>query len=371
MSKFFAWLLDANGGHDFGDVFLKEFLCQVIEQEDPPEASQLPSLAEISVADFSQLRVYVEDTYRTRRYDIVLTAEECILNHGFFCLIENKIGSHERKDQTSGYYKTSLEKYPIEKYPIRMYILLAPDKMEPQDHHFTSVPYQRILAVINKVTESCSFSQKDQFLLDQFEESIMKMIVPDKRMVDLAQAIYEQHKETFQFIYDNVEFDGDSVDDSMWDGKSWFFNIGENTQGTGYSWEDSYINSFICAGGAKRYRSIMEKFKIGDIIYAYVSGCGYVGIGEVLNKAEPFRNASLPGGKTLMQLRPVLRGVYNAGDDDNTCDWVVPVRWELKVPKTLAVKELPITRQTACRIYDERKELVESIRSALLNNSSS
>ena len=121
--------------------------------------------------------------------------------------------------------------------------------------------------------------------MDQFEESIMKYIAPDRNMVDLAQAIYNQYPEVFRFIYQNIDIDEiDPLNVSIWDGKTWFFNIGENRQGTGYSWEDSFQYSFICAGGAKRYRSIMEKFEPGHIVYAYVSGFGYVGVGQIIKK---------------------------------------------------------------------------------------
>ena len=371
VSRFLAWLLDANIGHDVGDVFLKEFLFQVIGLEDWTKFSEQPTPAEILTADFSQLDVKIEKTFRSNRYDIVLVAKQCVLKKGFVCIIENKVGSTEGKEQTTHYFKSSLEKYPVDLFPYRLYIYLAPEEIQPTDDHFIPISYQLILDVIKQVRDIKSLSQRNSFLLDQFEESIMKDIAPDKNMVDLAQAIYDQYQDVFRFIYKNIDIDEiDPVNVTSWDGKTWFFNIGENRQGTGYNWEDSYQYSFICAGGAKRYRSIMEKFEPGQIIYAYVSGSGYVGVGEILKKADPFGKAILADGQTIIQIKSSLKGIYNPSDDDDVCDWVTPVKWEIKVPKIKAVKEIPVTRQTACRVYDDRKPTIEAIHSALRNKQS-
>lgn len=365
VSRFLAWLLNANIGHEVEDSFLKEFLYQVVESGNLAKFSCEPLPAEILTADFSQLDVIVEDKHKSNRFDIVLLAKQCIFKKGFICLIENKVGSAEGQDQTINYYQSSLEKYPADQYPYRLYVYLAPDEVQPADGHFIPVSYQLILDVVTHIRDIKTLSERDCFLLDQFKESIMKNITPDKKIVDLAQAIYNQYQDVFRFIYKNIEDEIDPVIESGWDEKTWFFNIGENRQGTGYSWEDSFTYSFICAGGAKRYRSIMEKFEVGQIVYAYVSGCGYVGIGEILKKAEPIRKMSLSEGQSFIQLKPSMRGVYNASDDDDVCDWIAPVRWEIKVPKSQAVKEMPITRQTACRITDERKPVIESIRNSL------
>ena len=63
-------------------------------------------------------------------------------------------------------------------------------------------------------------------------------------------------------------------------------------------------------------------------------------LGKLLKRAEPFRNAILADGQAMIQLKPLLRGNYNSSDNDDVCDWIAPVRWEIKVPKKEAVKRL-------------------------------
>ena len=159
---------------------------------------------------------------------------------------------------------------------------------------------------------------------------------------------------------DTLPFDG------KWDGKSRFFNIGEMV-GSGYRWEDCRKYDFICAGGAKRYRSWMEQLNVGDIIYAYVSKWGYVGVGTVIQKAVPFRLAKIDNQR-LIDLG--LVGEYNDSDNDDICDWVAFVKWEHSVGKEQAIRQEPITRLTTCRIFDHRKDVVERVKSEFVKKTS-
>jgi len=156
--------------------------------------------------------------------------------------------------------------------------------------------------------------------------------------------------------------DDSSTPKREWDGKSRFFNVGEKA-GSGYRWEDYREYGFICAGGGKLYRNWMEQLQEGDIIYAYVSGRGYVGIGHVAKPAVPFREAELKDGRRLSGLS--LVGTYDDSQDDDTCDWITLVDWEYGVAKQYAVRQPPISRATTSRIYEYRKDIVQAVRSEL------
>lgn len=189
----------------------------------------------------------------------------------------------------------------------------------------------------------------------------------DRETLDLVQALYETYGPVIDFIYENAEKPDAVVSESVWDGKSWFFNIGEVGPDS-YSWNDSQQYSFICAGGGKRYRQIMQNFKLGDIIYAYTSGKGYVGVGVVTKTAMPFREATLEDGNTkLIGLRRAgkLTGNYNENDDVDAADWIVLVRWEKAVNKDQAVRLNPVVPSTASRIYEHRKDFIKKVRRGL------
>ena len=40
-------------------------------------------------------------------------------------------------------------------------------------------------------------------------------------------------------------------------------------------------HAFISAGGGKKFSDALQKLKVGDKIFAYLGGQGYVGYGEV------------------------------------------------------------------------------------------
>jgi len=123
-------------------------------------------------------------------------------------------------------------------------------------------------------------------------------------------------------------------------------------------------HGFICVGGTKLHADAMKRLKVGDIIYAYVSRFGYVGIATVTKEAIPFGEAVLP--RDDKQLKDMgLPGNYTASDDLEKCDYIALVEWEMAVPKEKACKETPISIGTVARVGDHRKDLVNKIRKAL------
>lgn len=84
----------------------------------------------------------------------------------------------------------------------------------------------------------------------------------------------------------------------------------------------------------------MQRFKVGDIVYAYVSGKGYVGIGEIKKLALPFQDATLEDGKTKLvdsQQAGKLQGVYIGGAEADQVDWIALVDWIKAVDREKAV----------------------------------
>jgi hypothetical protein len=133
---------------------------------------------------------------------------------------------------------------------------------------------------------------------------------------------------------------------------------------SGYKWSDYRTYGFICAGGGPQYRKIMEQLQEGNVIYAYVSKYGYVGIGTVTKRAVPFRKATLEDGRRLADLP--LEGHYNDSSNDDEGDWIALVNWIAAVDKTQAVRESPFTVSTSCKIYEHHQTRAENIKSQLV-----
>ncbi len=57
----------------------------------------------------------------------------------------------------------------------------------------------------------------------------------------------------------------------------WFVNVGVDAVADNRTWEDARSYGFVSAGQGARWRDAMRKLTVGDRIFAYVKGRGYVG----------------------------------------------------------------------------------------------
>jgi|GEM_PF-6325701 len=369
ISKFLAWLLDPKANHSFGDLFLKELVMQALRTETGKQYGLNP--VEVLVLDLSEAEVKTEHSFKNkRRCDIVISAPTEVNkpNSGFLCFIENKIWSKEAKNQTIDYYVSSFEDFPEKEYPHRIYLFLTPNDVPPQSEKFIPISYQEVLQALQVVEQKHQPTETEQFLVQQFRDNIVRGIAMDQKTRDLARAIYEQHEEVKVIWQAGTDEDEGTIPVASreWYENSRFFNVGEKSD-SGYKWSDYRKYGFICAGGGQSYRRIMEQLEIGETIYAYVSKYGYVGLGTIIEKSVPFREAVLANGQRLADVP--LQGKYNASEDDDMCDWIALVDWQYTVVKNEAVRKSPFTVSTACKIYEHRQEEVEQIKTELAERS--
>jgi len=359
VSKFLGWLLNPNAKHSFKDKFLKKFIIRSLQYNEDIVTELSP--VSILLCDLSAAKVHTEYWLGTRRVDILIYEPKS----GLLFMVENKISARESQQQTIDYYKNSQEEFSIDQYPKRIYIYLTPNKVPASNKHFLPLSYSEVIMMIQEFLAEEEMSDTSRYLLTQFHENILRGIAMDQRTIDLAQSIYEKYQNVFDFIYANIEDelrDTEEEIEKIWDGKSWFFNCGE-TKSSSYKWNDYKRNSFIIAGGGARYREIMKRFKVGDEVYVYLSGKGYVGIGTITKKALPFWKAKLQDGRKLTEID--LDGSYNASQNDEVCEWVALIDWEWAVDGSQAVREQPISQATAARIYQHRMDMIARIRDEL------
>jgi len=112
----------------------------------------------------------------------------------------------------------------------------------------------------------------------------------------------------------------------------YYYNVGENEA---RNWDDYVKYGFISAGWGARYRDAMRGFSEADIVAAYLKGYGFVGIGQILERAKMIRDIRING-------RPLLKLPLNAvkagheSDDPEQCEWVCLVKWRKQVPREKA-----------------------------------
>lgn len=105
----------------------------------------------------------------------------------------------------------------------------------------------------------------------------------------------------------------------------YYFNVGED-KALFRSWEDCVKYNFISAGQGKAYKDAVLGFEKGDVIAAYLSGKGYVGIGRITHKAVPILDVRI-GNIPLLDLDLKSKGLGRNKTDKENCDYVALVEW--------------------------------------------
>ncbi|HEX8831360.1 MAG TPA: hypothetical protein VF705_09355 [Longimicrobium sp.] len=127
------------------------------------------------------------------------------------------------------------------------------------------------------------------------------------------------------WLRDPVELEerAESRRKAPWSGY-WFVNIGE---GQHRNWDDNVKYGFVGAGGGEWYSRALRKLQVGDQIFAYMKGYGYVGHGEVMEEARPAAEVRLDDGIRLLdhQMKAPHAGDY--GGDPAKAEWAVRVKW--------------------------------------------
>lgn len=105
-----------------------------------------------------------------------------------------------------------------------------------------------------------------------------------------------------------------------------FFNVGEAEH---RSWDDCRTYGFLSAGYGVKYATQVRQIGKGDVVVAYLSKHGYVGIGRVTAEGVPARDLRI-SNKALKHLKLNAPAICHDSDDDNRCEHVIKVKWLVK-----------------------------------------
>lgn len=113
----------------------------------------------------------------------------------------------------------------------------------------------------------------------------------------------------------------------------YYVNVGE---GETRHWDDCKRFSFLAAGGHNpSWRKQISALVEGDIVAAYLTGYGYVGVGRVLNRAVPY-SQFLHEGLPLATQDLVQPNLAHDAADLETCEYIVSVDWKVAVVRAEA-----------------------------------
>jgi hypothetical protein len=109
----------------------------------------------------------------------------------------------------------------------------------------------------------------------------------------------------------------------------YYFNIG---QGEHRQWADCRKYGFISAGQGWKWAQAICRFNADDIFAAYLKRKGFVGIGQVVEKARPIREVKI-NGRPLVSLNLKCKNMDDNIDSDKKCEYVALVKWIKSLPE--------------------------------------
>jgi hypothetical protein len=135
-----------------------------------------------------------------------------------------------------------------------------------------------------------------------------------------------------------------------WNGE-FYCSYGE---GNSRSWEEARKYGFICGGGGAWYSRTLQLLAPGDRVWVKVPGAGFVGVGRVTGEALPTSEFSIVTEKGEIPALDVLTGgSYHREyvDDEEKCEYFVPVQWLDTKEVTEAVQEVGMfgNQNTVCK----------------------
>ncbi len=150
---------------------------------------------------------------------------------------------------------------------------------------------------------------------------------------------------------EEVEERSDSRRMPTWSG-FWYVNVGE---GPHRNWDDCMKYGFLSAGQGKLYSDALKKLNVGDQIFAYLKGHGYVGFGTVTQEvvmAKEFR----VGTQSLFNLPLTQMGMKENADNPEMSEWVVGIKWNKTYQRDQARRFQGIfaKQPVVCKLRDAR-----------------
>ena len=197
-SHFLAWIFNPNGNHGIGDYFLKRFLIQIIQDSrvNLMEFSQFKKLDVLSTHQLLQENLIIHR--EKHNIDILIEFDSTII------VIENKIHSGEGNDQLQRYKDIVVKNYSNKK-PIFVYLTKFGEEASLKNY-FIEVSYQEhILLYLNDLVEYKSDTIQDHVLtyIKDYIDNLNKNIMKQDPANILAEKLYRQHQDLFDFIIAN------------------------------------------------------------------------------------------------------------------------------------------------------------------------
>lgn len=195
-SHFLAFILDSNRPHEFGNLFLKEFLYLVAEGA---MENSVYSKLDFHFMDIANLRVLRE----WKNIDILIEIETASATEkGLVIAIENKVDSGEHSGQLARYKEIMDSEYP-DKFWHREFVFLTIDGTNPSENNtdiWQPIALGEVISRFEKVLLSHGFSGPSAETFKSYVSMLRRHILPNTELEAIARKIWSQHREALEAL---------------------------------------------------------------------------------------------------------------------------------------------------------------------------
>ena len=191
-SNFLGWLLDPNGNHGLGKLFLTKFLRGIATSEIATELDEF----EIEELNFNNVELRRE----WKNIDLLLIFDTLVI------CIENKIDSKDHSNQLTKYREIVNSNFKSRK---KVFVYLTPIGELPIDQtereYYAIYSYQEIIEQFERILKihgNSLNSGVNQYISD-YLTTIKRELMKNDELNELADKIYKNHRELIDFVFEH------------------------------------------------------------------------------------------------------------------------------------------------------------------------
>lgn len=223
-SNVLAWLFNPNESHNLGTLFFKQFLYHLASDEELDSKKQKKIkkiILAIESQNISDIKVYREynvtvqheKKVQKRFIDLLLKCSLSSEKDDLIILIENKFFAKQSENQLDDYLEYIAGKFgkPNKENELSNIIpvyLTKDGEDEPEGNHkdeYFHLTYDDILEILESLTAIKSANNSEaEFFIEQYKKTLEEYLGMNEEEIELAKAIYKNHKEAIDFIMGNI-----------------------------------------------------------------------------------------------------------------------------------------------------------------------
>lgn len=184
-SNVLSWLLDPNGNHGLGSLFLRMFLQKLGKL-----GADAVKLLSADLNAFSVVREY-------KHIDILLVSR--VPDAKIVIAIENKVDSGEHGNQLARYKQTIDEDFQ-DFY--KEFVFLTPDGEDASESGWRALGYETISESLKYCLNRVDVGNEANLLLTQYLSLLEREFMDKAKLTEICNKVYREHKRALDLIFE-------------------------------------------------------------------------------------------------------------------------------------------------------------------------